>query len=110
MATTSQPAPSAAAASLGPERSSPRRSATEVETVMIAVRMPGRLGVNGLGRLDEVDDAALVPRAQQLDRVRLAVDDALEERLAVLVGGQRRLGPAAGVVEQDGQARVGLAV
>ena len=34
----------------------------------------------------------------------------LEERLAVLVGGQRALRPAADLVEQHGQARVGLAV
>jgi hypothetical protein len=39
MATTSQPAASAAAASFGPERSSALRSETDVETVRIAVRM-----------------------------------------------------------------------
>src|SRR3954452_15115399 len=102
MATTRHPASSAAAASFGPDRSSPWRRATDVETVRIAVRMPERLdgrgidhlGVNGLGRLDEVDHGALVAGAQQLDRIRGAVDDALEERLAVLVGGQGRLGPA----------------
>src|SRR5690348_2032119 len=103
MATTRQPAASAAAASFGPDRSSPRRMATDVETVRIAVRMPSSLGVNRLGRLDEVDHGALVAGAQELDRVRGAVDDALEERLAVLVGRQRRLRPAAGVVEEHGQ-------
>jgi hypothetical protein len=39
MATTRQPAASAAAASFGPDRSSPWRRATDVETVSIAVRM-----------------------------------------------------------------------
>ena len=45
----------------------------------------------------------------QLDRVGVAVDDPLEELLAVLVGGEGRLRPAAGVVEHHRQARVGLA-
>ena len=39
MATISQPAFSASAASTGPERSSASRRETEVETVRIAVRM-----------------------------------------------------------------------
>ena len=45
--------------------------------------------------LDQVAHGGLVAPAQQLDRVRLAVHDRLEERLAVLVGGQRCLRPAA---------------
>jgi diguanylate cyclase (GGDEF)-like protein/putative nucleotidyltransferase with HDIG domain len=47
--------------------------------------------------------------AQQLDGVRIAVDDALEELLAVLVGRQSPLRPAANLVEQDREARVRLA-
>jgi hypothetical protein len=40
MATTSQPAASASAASVGPEMSSASRRETEVETMRIEVRMP----------------------------------------------------------------------
>src|SRR3954447_18508256 len=58
---------------------------------------------------DEVQHGRLVAVAQERDRVRRAVDDRLEELLAVLVGGQRALGPAADVVEHDRQARVLLA-
>jgi hypothetical protein len=43
MATTSQPALSAAAASFGPERSSFSRRETEVETVRMAARMRRRV-------------------------------------------------------------------
>jgi len=35
---------------------------------------------------DEVQDGLPVARAQELDRVGLAVDDRLEERLAFLLG------------------------
>src|SRR4051794_37086871 len=114
MPTTSQPASSAAAASLGPERSSASRAATRVETVRIAARMAGRLDGGGLVRAlgggDQLAHGALVAALEQGDRIRLAVDDALEERLAVLVGRQRALRPPAHLVEQDGQAGVGLAV
>src|SRR4051794_19799086 len=65
--------------------------------------------VRALGGRDDVEHRLLVAGAQQRDRVGLAVDDALEERLAVLVGRQRALGPAARVVEHDRQARVLLA-
>src|SRR3954469_16743142 len=112
--TTSQPASSAAAASLGPDRSSASRAATRVETVRIAARMAGRLERGGLVRalraLDQLAHRGLVAAAEQLDRVRIAVDDALEERLTVLVGRQRALRPPAHLVEQDGQARVRLPV
>src|SRR4051794_35626695 len=114
MATTSQPAASAAAASAGPETSSASRRETEVETVRTAVRMPGRLARDGravlaLGRLDQLEHRRFVAVAQQRDRIRGAVDDLLEERLAVLVRQQRGLRPAAGVVEQHGQTGVLLA-
>src|SRR5690349_10033746 len=66
-------------------------------------------GMDRLRRGDEVAHRLRVARAQQLDRVGLAVDDALEEGLAVLVGGQRALRPAAHVVEHDRQLRVLLA-
>src|SRR4051812_38699455 len=69
----------------------------------------GRRGVPVAGPRDHVEDGGLVAGAQQRDRVRVAVDDRLEELLAVLIGGQRGLGPAADVVEQDRQARVLLA-
>src|SRR4051812_12888433 len=108
IATTSQPACSARAARAGPDRSSARRVDTDVETVRTAACTRGSLcgKRGGAGRVDERAHAFLVARAQQLDRIGLAVDDALEERLAVLVGGQVALGPAARIVEQLGQARV----
>src|SRR3954447_23199947 len=68
-----------------------------------------RSGDNALSCLDELAHAAHVAVAQQLDGVGLAVDDALEERLALLVGGQGALRPAAHVVEHDRQLRVLLA-
>src|SRR5262245_1268640 len=68
-----------------------------------------RSGGNALRCLDQVAHAVHVAGAQQLDRVGLAVDDALEERLAVLVGRQRALRPAAHVVEHDRQLGVLLA-
>ena len=112
IATTSQPASSASAASIGPDSSSASRRETDVETVRTAVRMASRDGrrVRALGGGDQVEHGGLVALAQQRDRVGVAVDDALEERLAVLVGGQRALGPAADVVEQHREPRVGLAV
>src|SRR5918993_295814 len=98
MASTSQPASSAKAARTGPDSSSASRRETDVEMVRTAVRMAGRLRggrcVRALGALDDVSHTTLVPGAQQRDRVRIAVHDALEERLAVLVGGQRALRPA----------------
>src|SRR3954464_3905236 len=66
-------------------------------------------GGNALRCLDQVAHAVDVAGAQQLDRVGLAVDDALEERLAVLVGLERALRPAAHVVEHHGQLGVLLA-
>src|SRR4051812_13287042 len=47
--------------------------------------------------------------AQQNDRVRIAVDDALEEVLAVVVSRQCALSPAASVVEDDREIRVSVA-
>src|SRR3954454_17475888 len=61
------------------------------------------------GGLDQVAHGLLVTPAQQLDRVGVAVHDRFEEELAVLIGGQRALGPAPHLVEQDRQPRVGLA-
>src|SRR5579884_4537723 len=49
--------------------------------------------------LDQLADALHIAGAQQLDRVGLSVDDRLEEPLAVLVGGEGGLGPAAHLVE-----------
>jgi site-specific DNA recombinase len=51
------------------------------------------------GALDQRQELGLAVFADQLDRVGVAVDDPLEELLAVLVGRQRPLRPAAGVVE-----------
>src|SRR4051794_41982591 len=62
--------------------------------------------VAALRRGDQLAYGGLVARAQQGDRVGIAVDDLLEERLAVLVGGQRALGPTAHLVEQHGEAGV----
>src|SRR4051794_28217422 len=59
---------------------------------------------------DQLAHAGLIAVAQQLDRVGIAVDDLLEERLAVLIGRQRALGPSSRLVQEHGQARVGLAV
>src|SRR3954464_3790771 len=59
--------------------------------------------------LDQLLDLVLAPFVDQLDRVGIAVDDPLEELLAVLVGGERPLRPAAVVVEDHRQAGVGLA-
>src|SRR3954453_7046004 len=65
----------------------------------------------GLPRgFDEVAHRRLVAAPQQLDRIGLAVHDRLEEDLAVLIGGQRPLGPAAHLVEQHGEAGIRLAV
>src|SRR3954447_440190 len=55
---------------------------------------------------DQITHRLLVTGAQQLDRVGLAVHDRLEEDLAVLIGGQVALGPAAHLVQQFGQPRV----
>src|SRR3954451_19345210 len=65
-----------------------------------------RSGGNALRRLDQPAHAVDVALAQELDRVGVAVDDPLEERLAVLVGRQRALRPAAHVVEHDRELRV----
>ena len=53
--------------------------------------------------------SSVAPVADQLDRVGVAVDDPLEEVLAVVVGGERALGPAAHVVQDHGELGVGLA-
>src|SRR4051812_30822149 len=121
MPATSPPASSTAEASSGPTSSGTSRLDTSEETIRIAARTAGRVFarrasgrrgrcVSGLGVADKLADAGLVPRAQQLDRVRVAVDDLLEERLAVLVGRERALRPAAHLVEEDRQAGIGLAV
>jgi hypothetical protein len=60
MATTSQPASSAAAASLGPERSSRSRRETDVETVRTAARMSRRLTWIEIG--DRYPDMSAVDR------------------------------------------------
>src|SRR4051794_32412243 len=60
--------------------------------------------------LDELAHVLLASGADQFDRIGIAVNDALEELLAVLVGGQRRLRPPAGVVEDHGEAGVWLTV
>src|SRR3954469_12210703 len=60
--------------------------------------------------LDQFADVVLTPGADQLDRIGVAVDDVLEELLAVLISRQRRLRPAAGVVQHYGQARVRLPI
>ncbi len=72
-----------------------------------ARRAPARVPA-GPGRSARAPPAPR-PRAEQLDRVGVAVDDRLEELLAVLVGGQVRLRPPARLAEQHRQARVGLA-
>src|SRR4029079_6201528 len=59
-----------------------------------------------LGGGDQLAHGGLVAGAQQRDRVGIAVDDALEEDLAVLVGRERALRPAADLVEQHGEPRV----
>src|SRR3712207_2836117 len=110
MATTSQPAASAAAASAGPDSSVASRRETRVEMVRTAVRMDGSLCGSHLGGRDDVAHRLLVTGAQELDRVGVAVDDPLEEGLAVLVGREVALGPAARLVEQHRQARVRLPV
>src|SRR3954452_8286693 len=58
---------------------------------------------------DQVAHGRRIAGAQQRDRVGVAVDDPLEEALAVLVRGQRALRPAAHVVEHDGERGVLLA-
>src|SRR4051812_49585188 len=67
----------------------------------------GAVAALGLG--DDRSHAPGVARAQQRDRVLVAGDDLLEERLAVLVGRERPLRPPANVVEHDGERRVLLA-
>src|SRR5215208_2948458 len=61
-------------------------------------------------RGDQVADRSVVATPQQLDGVRVAVDDRLEEGLAVLVGRKRRLGPATHLVEEQREPRVGLPI
>src|SRR3954451_23059665 len=68
-----------------------------------------RRGGGGLRGGDQVANCLRVARTQQRDRVGLAVDDALEELLAVLVRRQRALRPAAHVVEHHGERGVLLA-
>src|SRR3954464_4847175 len=53
-----------------------------------------RSDIDRLGAREEVPHRLHVAGAQQLDRIGLAVDDPLEERLAILVGGQRAFRPA----------------
>src|SRR5437660_9225663 len=62
-------------------------------------RSPHQRGIGAALRGgDQVADRPLVAGAQQLDRVRLAVHDRLEEVASVLVRRQRRLRPAARLV------------
>src|SRR4051812_4932736 len=75
----------------------------------MCVSSSGRL-VDALRRGDEVAHGLLIALPEQLDRVGVAVHDRLEEDLAVLIGGQRALGPAAHLVEQHREPRIGLAV
>src|SRR5262245_39862943 len=75
----------------------------------MCVSSSGRL-VDALRRGDEVADGLLIAVPEQLDRVGVAVHDRLEEDLAVLIGGKRALRPAAHLVEEDREARVGLAI
>src|SRR5215204_1145625 len=92
-----------------PLGASPRATAAAVSGSSMCVSSSGRL-VNPLRRGDEVAHRLLVAVAEQLDRIGVAVHDRLEEDLAVLVGGQCALCPAAHLVEQHGKACVGLAV
>ena len=84
--------------------SSPRSDRPTLGSVDLCAERPAardqrRRGRCSLRRLDQLEHLGLAALARtQLDRVGVAVDDPLEELLAVLVGGQRRLGPAAGVV------------
>src|SRR6266508_453728 len=66
--------------------------------------------VDALRRRDEVAHCVLIAAPEQLDRVGVAVHDRLEEDLAVLIGGKRALRPAAHLVQEDREPRVGLAV
>src|SRR3954451_8592376 len=88
-----------------------RAAARLTSSRSITPRRPpaSRRGRDVLGGGDQVADGRLVPPPEQLDRVGIAVHDALEELLAVLVGGQRALRPAADLVQQHGEARIGLA-
>ena len=70
------------------------------------------LDEQGRARMVDVGDKPVTARravAQQLDRVGTAVDDALEERLAVLIGRQRALRPRARLVQQQGEPRIRFA-
>src|SRR5207248_9794803 len=75
-----------------------------------AARLCGRGGGRALSRGDEIAHRLLIALTEQLDRVGGTVDDRLEENLAVLVGGQRALGPAAHLVQELGEPRVWRAV
>src|SRR5215218_8616485 len=88
---------------IGPIFTSPRIGGNRAGTEL------GRLR-GALGRGDQVADGPLVAGAEELDGVGLAVHDRFEEDLAVLICGQVALGPAAHLVEQLGEPRVGLAV
>src|SRR4051794_26003601 len=57
---------------------------------------------------DQLAHGGLVARAQERDRIGVAVDDPLEEGLAVLVGRQRALRPPARLVQQHLEPRVRL--
>src|SRR5215210_692378 len=99
-------------------RASARRSVTSLPPTSTIRALPassmcvsssGRL-VDALRRRDEVPHCLVIAAPEQLDGVGVAVHDRLEEDLAVLVGGERALRPAANVVQEDREARVGLAV
>src|ERR1700733_9940569 len=68
----------------------------------------GGVGRRGalFGGVDDRQQVGLAAFLNQVDRVGIAVDDALEELFAVVVGGEGALRPAADVVQHHGEARV----
>src|SRR5687768_17115290 len=100
-------------------RATARRSVTSLSPTSTIRALPassmcvsssGRLVCRPLRRRDEVAHRRLIAAPEQLDRVGVAAHDRLEEDLAVLIGGERALRPAAHLVQEDREARVGLAV
>src|SRR5215218_190432 len=98
-------------------RASARRSVTSLPpTSTIRARPASPMwessggGMRLLRGPDQVAHRGLVAPAQQLDGVGLPVHDRLEEELPFLVGRERPLCPAAHLVQQHREARVGLPV
>src|SRR5919206_5040359 len=99
-------------------RATARRSVTSLSPTSTIRAFPASsMCVSSSGRLvdalrggDQVANGLLIAVPEQLDRVGVAVNDRLEEDLAVLIGGKRALRPAAHLVQENRQARVGLAV